>query len=228
VTEPRVCDRPPRMLDHWWWRPGWRVGRPFYMWYVTFDGNEAVRALARAYERRLALPTLDVVPPRWLHLTTLGVGFVDEVEQADADRIADAARRRLARCVPITVRLGPAAVYPEAVRLEVTPAEPVVALRGELRAAVADVWGDGGAPAPDEAFFAGTEYVPHVSLAYSNGDADLPSILDALRRDEPAAVTTTIRRVDLVAVHRDTRMYEWTTVAFAELGHDGSAALPAG
>jgi hypothetical protein len=206
------------MIDHWWWRPGWGVGRRFYMWYVTFDGDHAVPDLARAYERRLGLPTLDLIPPRWLHLTTLGVGFVDEVDQADAGRIADAARRRLAGLAAITVRIGPAVVDSEVVRLQVTPAEPVIALRRELRAAIADVWGADRTPEPDDGFFSGDVFEPHVSLAYSNGDADMQAILGAVRRNEPPPVTTTIRRADLVAVHRDSRMYEWTSIARAQLG----------
>jgi 2'-5' RNA ligase len=219
MAEPGVGTTVSRMTDHWWWRPGWRIGRRFYMWYVTFAGDEAVRGLAEAYERRLRLPMLDVIPPQWLHMTTLGVGFVDEVDPADAQRIADAAGPRLAGLAPITIRLGPAVVYPEVVRFDVTPAEPVVALRQELRAAISDVWGDERVPEPDDVFFGGVGgYVPHVSLAYSNGDADMQSVLELVRDDEPAPVTTTIRRVHLVAVHRDSRMYEWASIAQVALG----------
>jgi 2'-5' RNA ligase len=209
-----------RMIDHWWWRPGWSVGRRYYMWYVTFHGDEAVRGLARAYERRLRVPILDVVPGEWLHLTTLGVAFVDEVDEIDVLRIAEVARRRLAGLAPITVQLGPAVVYPEVVRLQVTPSEPLAALREELRAAVADVWGADRVLEGDHAFFSDQGFVPHVSLAYSNRDADMQSILDAVRRDEPAPVTTTIRRLDLVAVHRDSHMYQWTTLTHADLAGD--------
>ena len=31
-----------RMTSHWWWRPGWSVGRAVYTWYVTFDGDSAM------------------------------------------------------------------------------------------------------------------------------------------------------------------------------------------
>jgi 2'-5' RNA ligase len=212
----------PRMIDHWWWRPGWRVGRRFYMWYVTFEQDDAVRNLALAYTRRLRLRTLDVIPPQWLHLTMLGVGFVDQIDEAEAQRIAESARRRLARLAPITVRIGPAVVDREVVRLEVTPAEPVSGLRQELLGAITDVWGADRAPEPDDGFFPEDAYLPHITLAYSNTDADMQAVLDVVRRDEPAPVTTTLRRVELVAVHRDNRMYEWTALADADLG----ATLP--
>jgi hypothetical protein len=81
------------MRDHWWWRPGWRVGRSFYTWHVTFDDQPAVHRLAADYASVLSdLPTLDPIPVRWLHLTMQGIGFTDEVDRADVDAIADAAR----------------------------------------------------------------------------------------------------------------------------------------
>lgn len=33
--------------DHWWWRPGWRLGRSFYASHITFtDQPEAARLVA--------------------------------------------------------------------------------------------------------------------------------------------------------------------------------------
>jgi hypothetical protein len=37
------------MRDHWWWRPGWGVGRSFYTWHITFDDQPAVDRLAAEY-----------------------------------------------------------------------------------------------------------------------------------------------------------------------------------
>jgi 2'-5' RNA ligase superfamily len=55
------------MRDHWWWRPGWRVGRSFSTWHVTFDDQPAVHRLAADYAPILNdLPTLDPIPVRWL------------------------------------------------------------------------------------------------------------------------------------------------------------------
>ncbi|MGH3921873.1 MAG: 2'-5' RNA ligase family protein, partial [Pseudonocardiaceae bacterium] len=85
-----------QMRDHWWWRPGWRVGRRFYTWHLTFQDQEDVHRLARVYQHRLDAPNLDLVPLRWLHLTTQGVGFTDEVSADDAARIVGAASARCA------------------------------------------------------------------------------------------------------------------------------------
>jgi hypothetical protein len=68
-----------RMRDHWWWR----VGRHLYTWHVTFEGQTDLHRLVRAYQARLDLPGLDLVPVAWLHLTMQGVGFTDEVAGQD-------------------------------------------------------------------------------------------------------------------------------------------------
>src|SRR3954447_24229065 len=112
------------MRDHWWWRPGWRLGRRMYTWHITFDGQDQLHALVDAYQERLAsLPGLDPIPRPWLHLRTQGLGLVDETPRADVERVIEAARERLVTLRRPTVNVGPALVDPEVVRLKVQPAE---------------------------------------------------------------------------------------------------------
>ena len=102
-----------RMADHWWWRPGWQPGRRMYTWHFTFDGQPAVHDLAAAYQARLAgLPDLDMIPARWLHLTTQGVGFTDEVTDSETDALLAATEKRLKGFGSQRVTLGPAKVTP--------------------------------------------------------------------------------------------------------------------
>ncbi|MBI1759069.1 MAG: 2'-5' RNA ligase family protein [Actinobacteria bacterium] len=200
------------MIDHWWWRPGWSVGRQFYTWHLTFEDVPDVVRLVRAYDVRLDLPGLDLVPERWLHLTMQGVGFVDEVDRADVDTIVEAATTRLTAVEPFTITLGPAVVDPEVVRMRVNPVEPVTRLRRELRAAIAEVWGRGHVP-EDEAGF-----TPHVSLAYSNRDGDMRPVLNAATAISPNPGTATMTHADLIVLNRDNRQYEWTPHARIRLG----------
>ncbi|WP_197523346.1 hypothetical protein [Actinokineospora pegani] len=37
------------MRDHWWWRPGWKVGRSFYTWHFTFADQPQVAELLARY-----------------------------------------------------------------------------------------------------------------------------------------------------------------------------------
>jgi 2'-5' RNA ligase len=201
-----------RMIDHWWWRPGWSVGRQFYTWHLTFEDAPDVVRLVREYNAHLDLPGLDIIPECWLHLTMQGVGFLGEVDEADVEKIVASAATRLSALEPFTVALGPTVVDPEVARLKVNPAEPVSRLRLELRAAIAEVWGGEHVP-EDEA-----DFTPHVSLAYSNRDGDMQPILAAACAVSPQPGTATITHADLILLNRDHQQYEWTTYAKISLG----------
>lgn len=201
---------PENMADHWWWRPGWKPGRRMYTWHITFDDQPSIRDLAALYQTRLSgLPGLDLIPARWLHLTTQGVGFTDEVSDTDVDAIADRARQRLAKVDPVQATLGPATVTPEAILLDVAPLPELRRIRDELRASITDVWG------PDR-LMEGDDWTPHVSVAYSNSTAPAAPYLAAVENGDTASVP--IGHVQLIVLDRDQRMYEWTTRADIPLG----------
>lgn len=205
------------MRDHWWWRPGFRVGRAFYAWHLTFDAAPDLHRLAREYAPALDVPGLDVIPVRWLHLTMQGVGFTDEVPAADIDAIVEAARRRLAGHVPFEVTLGPTVLEPEVVRLRVTPAEPVARVRLAVRAGIAEVWGADRVP-DDESHF-----IPHVSLAYSSSDGPMERIRRAADSVAVAPATATVDAAQLIVLNRDHKQYQWTTYASVPLSGDGTS-----
>jgi 2'-5' RNA ligase len=201
------------MRDHWWWRPGWRVGRSFYTWHVTFTGQPAAAQLVADYAPVLErLPQLDPVPLEWLHLTMQGIGFTDEVDRSDVDRIVDAARKRCAELEPFTVTIGPARVDPETIQMPVQPVEPLAALRHAIRAAIGDVWGAENVPEPADG------YRPHVSLGYSNTAGSADPVADALAHHGEHVAEVTVSAVSLIDLNRDRKAYEWAEVATASLG----------
>jgi 2'-5' RNA ligase len=203
---------PQRMINHWWWRPGWRVGRQFYTWHLTFADVPDVHRLAHAYGPYLDLPGLDLIPDPGLHLTMQGIGFVDEVAPADVVKIAQAARTQLAHIEPFTISLGPTVVDDEVVRLEVAPIAPVRELRDRLRVAIAEVWG------PDNVPEAADGFTPHVSLAYSNRDGDITPIQAATSAVSPEPAIVAVSHADLILLNRDQQQYQWTTHARVPLG----------
>ena len=70
----------------------------------------------------------------------------------------------------------------------------------------------GGTPEAPDGFRA------HVSVAYSNADADAATIRRALDEAEPPNPgPATYRTVSLIRMHRDRRMYEWETVDVVDL-----------
>jgi hypothetical protein len=108
--------------DHWWWRPGWALGRSFYTWHITFHDANELHELAARYRAVLSdLPGVTAVPDRWLHLTMQGVGFSDEITDDDLGAIIAKAGGRLATIEPFPIQLGPAVVGDEAIAL---PAQP--------------------------------------------------------------------------------------------------------
>src|SRR5438105_9496715 len=115
---------PTRMADHWWQRPGRLPGRELYHWHMLFHDQPRVRELAAAAQERLAgVPGLDMVPIRWLHLTTYIVAFADEIPKAGVESMLAQARRLLASVPPIPVTLGRVIYHPEAITLAVEPAD---------------------------------------------------------------------------------------------------------
>jgi 2'-5' RNA ligase len=201
------------MRDHWWWRPGWKIGRSFYTWHITFADQPAAAELVEAYAPALSqLPTLDPVPLRWLHLTMQGIGFTDEVDRNDVDRIVSAAQKRCAQLEPFTVTIGPAHADPETIQMPVRPIEPLALVRQAIRDAIGEVWGAENVPEPADGWRA------HVSLGYSNsaGPAEPAAITLAAHQKHSAGVN--VSAVSLINLNRDSKAYEWTTVATVHLG----------
>ncbi|GII60610.1 hypothetical protein Skr01_06950 [Sphaerisporangium krabiense] len=209
VTELGASDR---MRDHWWWRPGWSVGTRMYTWHVTFGGQAALHQITERYQAALgALPGVDLIPLQWLHLTMQGVGFTDQVPDAEVRKITAAAEEHLTAHPPITFTVGAPIVDPEAILFRVEPADQLRRVRDSVRAAITDVWGAHRVPdAP--------EWTPHVSLAYSNGEGSAAPYLEAVHGVAADPVTVTVNAVQLIRLDRDTKVYKWDTVASVPLG----------
>ncbi|MEU1403727.1 2'-5' RNA ligase family protein [Streptomyces sp. NPDC005728] len=200
------------MRNHWWWRPGWNVGRRFYTWHLTFEGQDDVHRLAAQY-RDAIVPlgsVLTPVPDQWLHLTMQGIGFVGEVQEQDVQAIVNAAKVRLAAVPAFDVQIGPHVPDPEAILLHVHPAGPVHAVRSAIRTAIGDVLDE----VPENV----DGFTPHVSVAYSASDGPAKPIHRALDGLDVAPAHARISSAELIVIHRDNQMYEWEPFATVPLG----------
>lgn len=186
-----------------------------YTFHVTFEDQPAVQELAAETRQRLAgLDGLDLVPGRWLHLTTQGVGFTDEVSDADLAAITSAARARLAGLAPVGVTLASPRVASEGIACWLGPDGALTPARDALREAIGDVWGPERVPESQE-------WSPHVSIAYASADGPgeaFEAVLEGL-----GGASVTVRAMDLIRLGRDQRVYEWETVMRLPLG--GSATV---
>lgn len=200
------------LRNHWYWRPGHRPGRPFTTWHLTFDNQHDLHRLVTDYQNALRdVPGLDLVSIPWLHITMQGIGFTDEVPDADRDAIIDATRRRLATIPAPTLTFHHVTLRPEAIALYPHPAEPVHRIRSEIREAIADVWGTSRVPE------SATGYEPHLSIAYVNKNTDPSRAIEAI-----SALTANLTRLVLtsascIALQGVNHAYHWDTHATAHL-----------
>lgn len=201
---------PAQLADHWWQRPGRRPGRGEYHWHLLFRDQPQVRAAAAAAQRRLAgFPGLDLVPLQWLHLTTLSCGFADQVPGPQLKSMVDTARQLLAGDEPIPVRLGRVLYHPEAVTLAVEPADALAPVLSAVSIAAREA-GLTGRPGTDP-------WVPHISVAYSNGTGPAGPVIEALGLRLPE-VAATVTSATLVAQSQVGHSWQWQVAADVRLG----------
>lgn len=203
-----------RTEDHWsatahlW--PGERARA--YTFHFTFQDDGAFAAHAQEWREVLtAYPQLDLVPDRWLHLTTQGVGMLGEVDERDLEAIGDYAAFHLAHLPPFEATVDKPAFTPQAVRFEPEPAEPAAAVRDALRTAIGQVLP--AVPEPADGF------VPHVTIGYGNVEADAAGIIAAIANADIDPTPLWIDHVDLIELRRDEGpYYSWRLLRSLPLG----------
>jgi hypothetical protein len=206
-----------QLRNHWYWRPGWNPNRRFYTWHLTFEGQDELHRLVSTYQDALRdVPGLDLIPLRWLHLTTQGVGSTDEVQPDQARAIAIAVGRRLGEIPPTKLTFHRPVIRTEALALRPAPTQALVIIRDVIRDGIATVWGEDGVPET------GNRFDPHLSLAYANTDAPTDTAFHALSSVSPEPVHVTIKEASLIVLCRDDHLYRWDTFVTASLRANSS------
>ncbi|MBO0825036.1 MAG: 2'-5' RNA ligase family protein [Actinobacteria bacterium] len=221
TAEPQAAST---VQNHWWWRPGWRVGRHYYACHLTLDDLPKLRELVQQYQDVMSrLPNLDLIPPQWLHVTMQGIGFVDEVSDDELAAVTEHLRELLRRTARPVVTFHRPTIRREAVVLKAEPAEPLRHLRMAMYDTIAPVL-DQGTFSVSEPRPGPGQFTPHVSAAYVNDDGPAEPIAEAIGTIDPEPVTVTFRAASLLVFHRDHRMYEWTQATPLPIGPAGSAS----
>lgn len=199
--------------DHWWWRPGWHVGRHFYAFHITFEDHPDLYHLADTYWTALTTaPPLTLIPDQWLHLTMQGIGFTDETTDETLAVIIQEAGMLLAQQLAVKVQFGDIVVADEAIVMPAIPAGAVQRLRDTTRTAIARAIEENQVPEDPN------RYRPHVSVAYLTTDGPAEPYVRAAEEIRPEPVTVRIDHVNIIEMHRDRQMYEWSVVARLPLG----------
>ena len=198
-----------QLRDHWWWRPGWSVGRRRLAWHLTVERQSDLHLLVAAYQEALApWPTLEPVPLPWLHMTLVDVGPVADVSQEQvADMIARVSSV-VTELPPLHLAFARLLLLSESACLLPEPAERIADWRDAVDRAVHDARPDEPRPArsPDG-------LPPHLSIAYANGAEDGAALLAALRNVDAQPSLGVEPTLSLIEIHRDNGFYEWRTLA---------------
>lgn len=189
---------------HWVWRPEWTPERTCLYWYLTFRRDDLAAAIDEPSLRLVReTPWLDAVPLEWCHVTVGDVGFVDELEPGDADRVAAAVSRALADEERLRLSLGPAPTLNSAVAVPAGPLDRLRALRAQVRDATSDTLGARHADVHRHLYW------PHLSLGYVNEAVDADTASRFLAALPPLDMQVEVHALTLAAVTRRDHGYQW-------------------
>lgn len=197
---------PTQMTDNWVIQAGTDPQHQQLMWPVALGADQTVIELAgQAHQRLAGISGLDLVPPRWLHLTTLTSGPADDIAPGPLAAIIEEARHLLAAISPIAIPLGRVLYHPRAVMLDAGPAGPFEPVIEAIQTATRH--------AGSRTALYHDPWRPHITLAYSNATRPAAPVIQALGRSLPVRQVT-IRSVSLVTQSPGQR---WTWDLIAEL-----------
>ncbi|MGW4411999.1 2'-5' RNA ligase family protein [Nonomuraea sp. NPDC004702] len=207
-----MSPRPTRMVNRWERRRALMLplGQGKLYWHVLLGKDPEARAIVQeAHDRLAGLPGLDLVPQKFIHLTTLVAGYSHEITDHQVNVMAREARAQLARIEPIIVTLGRVLYHPEAVVLEARPPERLRPLLDAAKLATRAAIGRDGAPTH-------SAWAPHVTVAYSCADGPAAPIIEALGQRLPER-TVTIRSIHIVNQDGPETVWNWRSLAEIQL-----------
>jgi 2'-5' RNA ligase len=179
-------------------------------WHILLGDSPQIRELASIAREKLAsFSGLHFTPKRWLHVTTLAVGLVEEFTEAEIGDMVGRARGFLSGIPPVRILLGKILYHPEAIALGVEPAGVLDPVRDAVHAAVMN----GRKKAQGS-------WVPHVTLAYSTSVQPAAPIIATLGRKLPEH-DVSVDRVNLIIQEGAERLWNWRSVAEISLGSSG-------
>jgi 2'-5' RNA ligase len=170
----------------------------YLVFLIALDREPAVAVAARRIQACLDLPYVNPVPRAALHITIQSVGYRDELTLEQQAALVERGAPVMAGLAPFEATIGGANSFDVAAFLEVHDGGALREARAKLRAALPWLAEDGRDPLVRDGL---DIYLPHVSIAYYNCEADARGAVTALaphRHDCVAQVR--VASVKLVAV----------------------------
>ena len=199
---------PSHMADRWRDRAEPRPGQGMLYWHILLGDSPQVRELASTAREKLAsFSGLHFTPERWLHVTALVVGPVEEFTEADIGSMVGRVRGFLTRIPPLRIALGKILYHPEAIALGIEPTGVLDPVRDAVHTAVMNGQGKEHEP----------PWVPHITLAYSTSVQPSGPIIATLGRKLPEC-DINVDRVNLIIQEGAERLWNWRSIAEVSLG----------
>lgn len=204
---------PQELVDRWQNRGENGTGEGTVYWHILLGDNQGLRNMVqKAHDRLSKFSGLHLTPLRWLHITTLIAGRVEEIDESDMSQMLAAARSSLSTRVPIQITFRSVFYHPEAIVLGVHPQEALAPIQEAALAAT-------GAVTSRNGMVSGCiqPWMPHVTLCYSTGRQPAEPIIAALGGELPACEVS-IQSLSLVVQRGPERLWDWHHVGTARLG----------
>jgi 2'-5' RNA ligase len=186
-------------------KPSLAVGRSdvsdstdYLIYLISLDQEPAVADAASQLQSGLTFPYVSPVPGDALHITVQSVGYRDRLTTEQQGQLVEEAAAVFESLAPFEAKVGGANSFDVAAFLEVHDGGVLRTARARLRAALPWLATEGRDPLVRDGF---DIYLPHVSIAYYNAEADAREAVAALsaHREEVVAKVR-IETVKLVAV----------------------------
>ena len=170
----------------------------YLVYLIALDHEPAVAQAARRLQARLDFPYVNPVPRAALHVTVQSVGYREQLTAEQQSALVERAVPVLSSLEPFEAAIGGANSFDVAAFLEVHDGGVLRDVRAKLRAALPWLAEDGR----DVLVRGGRDiYLPHVSFAYYNGEADAQGVVAALARHRHEVVAKVrVASAKLVAV----------------------------
>src|SRR5689334_12209511 len=110
------------MVNRWEDRLEPKPGQGKLYWHILFKDDAGLQSLAVIARKRLmSFPSLHLTPMRWLHLTVMVAGLVEDFTELQIKEMVILTRQLLSAVPPVTVSLARVLYHPEAILLAVRP-----------------------------------------------------------------------------------------------------------
>jgi 2'-5' RNA ligase len=204
---------PQELVDRWQHRSENNPGEGTVYWHILLGDNAELRSMVKMAHVRLAkFSGLHQTPLRWLHITTLIAGSIDEIEDSGMSRMLAEARALLSDTAPIKVTLSRVLYHPEAIVLDLYPQGALEPIHEAALAATRAVTGrDGNVSGRIQ------PWNPHVTLCYSTGRQPAEPIIAALGKELPPCEVS-VQTLCLVVQRGPERLWDWQHIGTAQLG----------